>query len=61
MVFLLQSLIYLWAKARISAARPVPSKMTTGTGGDDVTYSSTDLCTTHSHAILNNDQIMVQK
>ena len=27
----------------MSAARPLPSKMTTGTGGLEVTYSSTDL------------------
>ena len=30
---------YLWAKANKSAARPVPSQTTTGTGGDAVTYS----------------------
>ncbi len=33
------SLTMRWAKARRSAARPVPSKMTTGTGGLEVTYS----------------------
>ena len=32
---------YLCAKAKRSAARPVPSHTTTGTGGVAVTYSNT--------------------
>ena len=34
---------YLCVKASRSAARPLPSQTTTGTGGVSVTYSSTDL------------------
>ena len=34
---------HLWQKAKRSAALPVPSHTTTGTGGDAVTYSRTAL------------------
>lgn len=37
----------------ISAARPVPSQTTTGTGGSSVTYSRTDLTVLVPPSITN--------